>query len=764
MDVISIISPYIANPATILTVIVGLAVWAIWSGRRLCNGTGMLVSHLEIALEQVRAAEGASAFTTRYEAISQELSDDPILGPRWREFQQSLLIPDHGFIRATSPADTWFGAGLLRAPPIGLDPRFHAALPGLLVGAGLLFTFLGLAVALHSAGDIVAENVTQVERNQALHQLLSAASLKFWTSVAGLFLSIVYALVRKDRLRRVDSALEAFHGALDERLPLITPVQIQAEANTQLEAQTTALQAFSNDLAINLAGVFDNAFDKRLGEHIGPLAASMERLSESLTGRNEDAMQQMMEAFLDKLQGGTGTQMAGVADKLANLAAGLEGLQNGMQEAARRMTEGADAMARRMGDGAEQAMAGVSAQMSTLVESLRALTEQARDASADAGRDLARRLEAAAGGFERSAQTVAETLAEAARGLEQRMGSQAEDSTRRLAQQFDAMIESLRSLADNSRSMGASALDAVAARIDTAASSFQGVSQRIAKALEDAAKQTGGTFDRGATDAVDRIVAATEGMRTELQDMLSALRVSLGEAGAAMTDGSKASAAAMRDSLDQAGTGLAGALGGAASTLQQAGEAAALALRQGGESAGAHMEGAGSGISVRTEALGRQIGGLAEVAARMARGIGELNAATGETAHPLTQAAEHLRLVADSMRAATIPLTEVAQRAAGLVDQVAGTAKRLEAAQNGASRLTDSLDKATLRFEGVDKNLGMVLTQLQAGIARFAKDVTDFVSGIDSNLAKATTQVGNLVKSLDDTIQDFNDNNHGRPG
>jgi hypothetical protein len=35
--------------------------------------------------------------------------------------------------------------------------------------------------------------------------------------------------------------------------------------------------------------------------------------------------------------------------------------------------------------------------------------------------------------------------------------------------------------------------------------------------------------------------------------------------------------------------------------------------------------------------------------------------------------------------------------------------------------------------------------------------VTDFVSGIDSNLAKATAQVGNIVKSLDDTIQDFND-------
>jgi len=42
--------------------------------------------------------------------------------------------------------------------------------------------------------------------------------------------------------------------------------------------------------------------------------------------------------------------------------------------------------------------------------------------------------------------------------------------------------------------------------------------------------------------------------------------------------------------------------------------------------------------------------------------------------------------------------------------------------------------------------------------------VTEFVSKIDSNLAKATSQVGNLVKSLDDTIQDFNDSRPRKNG
>jgi hypothetical protein len=744
-------------------VILVLLVWASWSAYSLRVGTRHLNFELRRARRQIGTAENARAFSTRFEVIDQELSENRVVGARWREYRQSLLTPEDGLIRTTTPSDAWFDLGLFRAPGIEIDLRYHAALPSLLVGAGLLFTFIGLAVALGSAGGIVAENVTQAQRNTALHQLLSAASLKFWTSVAGLALSITYALFRKHCLRTIEAALAAFQAALDERIPLITTVQLQAETNLLLQSQTTALQAFSNELAINLAGVFDNAFDKRLGEHIGPLAAAMQQLAQSLTGRNEEAMQAMLTAFLDKLQGGTGDQMAAVAEKLATLGTGLEGMQTGMRDAAARMAESADSMARRMGEGAEAAMARVTDQMSTLVETLRALAEQSRAAGTDVARELAVRLEAAASGFERSAQTVATTLAEAARGLEQRMGSQAEDNARRLAEQFDSMIHTLRELADNSRSLGATALEAVATRIDAAASSFQGVSGRISTALEEAARQTGGAFDRGAADAVERIVAATEGMRSELQAMVSTLRTSIGEVGSAMTEGGKASAAAMRDTLGQAGTNLADTLSDAAATLRLAGESASSALRHGGEAAGGRIDDAGSNIAGRADTLGRQVAALADTSGLLAARIGELNAATGEAARPLVQAAEQLRLVADHIRAATTPLTEVAQRAAGLVDQVAMVVQRLEAMQTGATRLTDSLDKASQRFEGVDKNLAVVLTQLQAGITRFAADVTKFVSETDSNLAKATVQVGNMIKSLDQSIQDLADAQPGKP-
>ena len=401
------IAPYIASPITIGLVVFGLITWAVASGYRLHVATRKLLAEIVRARGQVEETDGASTFKGKYEAVAESLGDNPVLGPRWREYQHSLWISDSGMIRATTRSDDWFNLDLLRSPVIGIDPGYHAALPGLLVGAGLLFTFIGLAVALGSAGGIVADNVTQAQRNSALHDLLGAASLKFWTSVAGLLMSICYALYRKYRLHRVELALEAFQAALDTRIPIITQVQMQAESNSHLASQTTAMQSFSNDLAINLAGVFDNAFDRRLGEHIAPLTTAMQQLAESLTARNEDTMEKMLGVFLDKLKGDTGNQMAGVADKLAALANGLEGLQTGMQEAARRMAEAADAMARRMGEGAEEAMAEVTRQMSSLVETLRKLAENSRSMGTTALAAVAGRIDSAASSFEGVSERIA---------------------------------------------------------------------------------------------------------------------------------------------------------------------------------------------------------------------------------------------------------------------------------------------------------------------------------------------------------------------
>ncbi|WP_262271845.1 hypothetical protein [Microvirga yunnanensis] len=750
-----LVAPVIANPGTIFGVVAALLLWAVGSGFSLWRGTQVLTRALTKAAGRIGEAADAQAFAQHYEAVSADLGRNPILGARWRDYCGSLVLPLSPArpVRATARPDLWFNLSLLRAPQVGVDARYHAALPNLLVGAGLLFTFVGLAAALSTAGGVVSGEAAA--RNDALKTLLDTASFKFVTSLVGLGLSIVYALFRKRRLQGVEQALDTFLATLEARIPLLTPAALQQEANAVLERQATQLETFSTDLAINLGQVFDQAFDARLGEHIAPLTDAMQRLADGMASRNEDALQTMLDGFLQRLQGGATDRIQDVADSLAGLGVRLEGLQSGLGEAAVRMAQSADAMATRMGEGAEAALTRITDQMGGLVEGLRTVADQTRSAGDEAGQQLAARIEAAAGGFEEAARGVAVTLAGAAESLQARMDHQAETSSARLTTQVETMVAELRTLAESSRAAGQQAFGELADRIASAAIGFETMAGRMAQTFEAAATDTGGAFGKGAEAAVERIAAATEGMRSELQAMMADLRTTLGQAGDALREGGAAGAASLRGSLEDASGGLAAAMGEAAERLAAAGTTASGALVRGGEAAATHLTEAGGAFGSRADGLARQVLTLTQAADSIGVRIAELDRATREVAAPLEAASADLKAAGQSARMAVEPMTQAAQTAGRALEQVAGAAQRLEATAAGVGRLVESLSVAAQRFEGVDKELARTLKELQDGLQGFTRQVSGFVSQTDQNLAKAATQLGSLVKGLQDTIEEL---------
>jgi hypothetical protein len=753
-----LIAPVVSNSLVVWSVVGLLMAWAAWSAASLVRGTRTVARALEDARRRIEATPDALRFAGAYEGLSAELEAIPLLGPRWREYRDALLVPAGPGrpVRATSRADAWFDSGsLFRAAR--MDMRYHAALPNLLVGAGLLFTFLGLAAALGTAGGIVAEGATQAQRNADLKALLDTASFKFITSLAGLFLSIAYALLRKDALKRVDAALDGFVAALDARVPLITPAALQEEANRLLTQQGAQLESFSTELAVNIGSAFDKAFDQRLGEHIGPLAEAMQRLASGMSSRNEDAIQTMLNSFLERLQGGAGDRMQQVTESLAMLGSRLEGLQTGLGDAAVRMAQSADAMASRMGEGAEAALSRITDQMGGVAEALRAVAEQTRSAGADAGDRLSNRIEAAAAGFENAANRIAETLSDAAAAMQRRMGDEAEAGSARLTAQFESMVAELRALADASRAAGATASEALAERIGAAATTFEATAAKVAEVMERAGEASGGALGRGAEEAVGRIAEATEGMRTELRAMVEELRTSMSAAGDSVRVSAAAGGDALRDSLGGAGTTLAAVLDRAAKGLASSGTAAAAALQQGGEAAGGRIEKAGSTLATRVEGLGTQARLVGEAAERLAVRIGEFERAAGTAAGPLADTATDLKAAGTAVRDALQPLQTVAASIRNALDEVAGAARRLETTQAAGGKLMEGLAQTTARFEGVDRELARTLDELQKGLKGFTDQVRTFVTQTDTNLAKGTLQLGAAVKQLEETLGDFLD-------
>lgn len=291
----------IVHPVTIWTVVTGLVLWALCSGASALRSVNQLTKSLREAQERINRTSDASRFAHDFEAMSSDLLQVSFIGQRWREFRETLVIPTASGrpVRATARPEEWFDLSLFA--DAGLDQRYHAALPNLLVGAGLLFTFFGLAVALSMASGIAADGISQAERNLALQGLLNAASFKFITSIAGLGLSIGYTMFwRRFCLRRTERALTEFLSDLESRVPLLTPTAAQEETNELAQRQLTQLETFNNELAVSIGSAIDGALDQRLGDHIGPLTRAMEQLAAGMATQNQDALGRMLDAFLQK--------------------------------------------------------------------------------------------------------------------------------------------------------------------------------------------------------------------------------------------------------------------------------------------------------------------------------------------------------------------------------------------------------------------------------------------------------------------------------
>jgi hypothetical protein len=745
----------VVNPATVWVLVAVLTLWAAWSAvsafRRVVNVTGRLAQ----ARAEIKKAADPLQFAREFESISDALSNIPLIGPRWLGFRVTLVIPTapERPIRATADAERWFDSSL--CADAGLSQRYHAALPNFLVGAGLLFTFFGLTVALSMASGVVAEGISQTQRNAALQGLLDAASFKFITSIAGLLLSISYGLFwRQVCLRRIDRALSEFLVDLEARIPLRTTTAAQEEANVLAERQLTQLDAFSNNLAVSIGSALDNALDQRLGDHIGPLTRAMEQLAAGMATQNQDAIGQMLDAFLQKLHGGADGRAQEVAERLATLGESLQGLRVGLQDTATRMAESAELMAKRMGEGAEEALSRITSQMGGLVDSLRQVTEQTRTVGADAGRDMATRIEQAASGFEAAARQVAETLATGSQDLQRRMNDEAAVGAARQSAQVEEMVTQLRALAESSRQSGDQASADLAGRIGAAASAFEISAGRVADALAQSATSTGTALGRGAEDAVQRIATATEGMRSELQAMLTDFRATLGATGEALRQGGADGAAAFTTSLGGAGLDLAHAASGAASILREAGEAASAALQRGGESAGGRLDQAAGDLGTRATALAREVAAATEAAATLPTRIAELQRAITEVAPPLTGSAADLRAAGEAARASVQPLLDVSRATTEAIAQINGAAQRLQGSEAVMQQLAEAVTEAAKRFDGVDRELARVVEQLQNGLQGFTRQVSLFVANTDKNLAQAATHLQAAITQLEDALDD----------
>ncbi|MDW8371989.1 MAG: hypothetical protein RMK81_17050, partial [Geminicoccaceae bacterium] len=386
MHLLPTLNQVVSDWRTIVLVCLALLLWSWVSGFLLSNAGRKIRAALARASERLSVEPEQTVVAERFEALRRDLAEEVVIGPAWRAFAEAVVVPTEAgrAVRATIAPDQLFDLGLYRR--IGADLRYHAALPGLLVGTGLLFTFFGLAIALANAGAIVTA-ADQAQRSASLEGLLNAASIKFWTSLVGLLCSILYAVHRKRSIKKTELALDRFCALLEARVPLATPAFLQAEANRTLEAQSQKLDTLANDLAQSIGPKLDEALDSRLGEHIGPLRAAIERLAAREAEGLSNTLETMLERFLAKLDSTGGRQLEEVGARLDQAAGGLAAMRESLDQAGSKLAAAAEALSERLREGSRAAAAELAEQMQTLSDRLAAVAEDAAKLLSSASND-----------------------------------------------------------------------------------------------------------------------------------------------------------------------------------------------------------------------------------------------------------------------------------------------------------------------------------------------------------------------------------------
>lgn len=276
----------------------------IWPIKRTLKKTGSFIAKYS----------DQSTFSNVYEDINQELLKNKIVSHVWSEFTETLIFPteENKPIRNTHLPSEFFNEQNLIEPYVNL--RFYQAQPNLLVGIGLLFTFIGLIAALYFASKgVSAPDV--VKAQNALTQLLHAATFKFMTSVAGLFSSLLYSFFEKGELHKLQRSIVNICTQLDKCLDYLTPEKVSVIQLEESKKQTELLERFQTDLAVSIA----NNLEPILNNTNQNLLNAINKLGEKFGEMNQEGLDNLLTSFTDKLQSGAGTEMKALGDTLSVL-------------------------------------------------------------------------------------------------------------------------------------------------------------------------------------------------------------------------------------------------------------------------------------------------------------------------------------------------------------------------------------------------------------------------------------------------------------
>ena len=267
------------------------------------------------------------------------------LAPVWDIFAAQLVVrgdatgTDHFW--TSESAETVFNEASVLEPRV--NRNFYTAIPGMVTGLGLLFTFIAILFALL---DVKLGGPTN-KQFTGLDKLVSGLSGKFLSSIVALFAATVFLFYEKRCLHNLTQSLRDLVAALNALVPRLTPAYLLDNIRRyMMEEQSTTFKHFSSDLSTLLDDIrrymeeqsaafkhFNSDLSTKLKqgveEGMGPTRDRMVGAIEELNlllrateAQKSDALTGSLDGLLQNLGHSLTSALAGLSDRFTETLSG----------------------------------------------------------------------------------------------------------------------------------------------------------------------------------------------------------------------------------------------------------------------------------------------------------------------------------------------------------------------------------------------------------------------------------------------------------
>ena len=257
--------------------------------------------------------------------------NDKVLAAVWEDYQDTFINYNGG--RKTDEfSNDYFNEKNLISKKTNL--KLLSSLPSILVGIGILGTFVGLTFGISNfkttSTDLIKESI---------EVLLSGMGTAFISSIYGMLLSLVFTIIEKVQSSRLQSIIHEYCYKLDKQFKIskederkiqliqqintisdffvhtdennnqVKPANIFRDIYEESRKQSQALQSFSTDLSTKIEAGFETIMSNQIQKGVIPELQALKAEIENLGKKLQDPTTEMTQNIVKELQSALGNMI-----------------------------------------------------------------------------------------------------------------------------------------------------------------------------------------------------------------------------------------------------------------------------------------------------------------------------------------------------------------------------------------------------------------------------------------------------------------------